>query len=307
MTALYLAPMEEVTGYLFRRVLWEQFGGVNRFFTPFLSPIQGSTFKTRQGKEINPENNAGMPVVPQILTNDAAGFLHMTELMADLGYREVNLNLGCPSGTVVRKGRGSGFLRNPEGLERFFSDVFSGNPKLPISVKTRLGFSDAAEWPALLDIYNRYPISELIVHARVQKDLYGNVPNWKMTDYTVRNSKAPVCYNGDVCTKEDYDRVAESFPDLKAVMIGRGAVANPGIFRELTDGRAMTVAEQREFHDRLYEAYVRELGAHNTLFKMKELWGFMGSRFPEADRERKEIRKAETTEAYLAAAYRLLR
>ena len=307
MAQLYLAPMEEVTGYLFRQTLQSAFGGVDTYFTPFLSPVTGCAFKTRQGRELDPSHNAGMNTVPQVLTNDADAAVTMFQLLADLGYREVNLNFGCPSGTVVKKGRGSGFLRDPEGMERFFDRLFSHELPMPVSVKTRLGYADAqAEWPRILEIYNKYPITELIVHARVREDWYGGKPDMDAFAYAYENTKLPLCYNGDITSAEGCAKILERFPDLKAVMIGRGAVANPGIFREIATGEVMTDAELRAFHDALYRAYVGLWGVKDTLFKMKEVWGYLGDRYPDAERAKKHIRKCRSEAEYLVAAAELL-
>jgi tRNA-dihydrouridine synthase len=307
MTQWYLAPMEEVTGYLFRQILQKHFGGVDKFFTPFLSPVTGCAFKTRQGREVDPSHNAGLPVVPQVLTDDPDAAVAMFRLLADLGYTEVNLNFGCPSGTVVKKNRGSGFLRDTGVMERFFDRMFASELPMPVSVKTRLGFADAAEeWPKILDIYNRYPISELIVHARVREQWYEGTPDLEAFAYAYENSRIPLCYNGDVRSAKEARRLTERFPDLKAVMIGRGAVTDPGIFRELAGGAPMSAKELREFHDDLYAAYVALWGSKDTLFKMKEVWGYLGDRFPDAAKSKKRIHKCRTSEEYLAAVSELL-
>ena len=306
MTQRYLAPMEEVTGYLFRQILNRHFGGVDRYFTPFLSPVTGCAFKTRQGRELDPKHNEGLPVVPQILTDDPDAAAEMIRFLAMIGYTEANLNFGCPSGTVVKKNRGSGFLRDTEAMERFFERLFSQELPMPVSVKTRLGFADAAEWPAILAVYNRFPLSELIVHARVREEWYGGTPNREAFAYAYENSKAPLVYNGDITSAAQFRELTEEFPNLKAVMIGRGAVADPGIFREIATGVPMSPAELREFHDDLYRSYVNLWGVKDTLFKMKEVWGYLGDRFPDADRAKKHIHKCRNEAEYLAAVRDLL-
>jgi len=302
----YLAPMEEVTGYLFRQMIHKHFGGVNRYFTPFLSPLTGCTFKTRQGRELDPSHNAGLPVVPQVLTDDPDAAAAMIELIAGLGYAEVNLNFGCPSGTVVKKNRGSGFLRDTARMRDFFDRLFGRDLPVPVSVKTRIGYADPSEWPAILEVYNRYPLSELIVHPRVREDGYGGVPNREAFAYAYENCRLPLCYNGDITSAEEYRRVTDEWPELRAVMIGRGAVRDPGIFREIGTGVPATRTELRAFHDDLYRGYCDILGPKDTLFKMKEVWGYLGERFPDGERARKQIRKCRSEEEYLAAVGELL-
>ena len=161
------APLDGITRAVYRRVWHKYFGGVDRYFIPFFSPTDQHILTNRDRREIGPENNAGRPAVPQVMTCRAEDFLWAAELVADMGYSEVNLNLGCPSGTVTAKGKGSGFLAKPEELDRFFDQVFS-RVTLPVSVKTRLGIADPAEFEPLMDIYDRYPITCLTIHPRVQ-------------------------------------------------------------------------------------------------------------------------------------------
>lgn len=166
---LSLAPMEGITGHVFRRVHAECFGALDCYYTPFLPPPRvGNRFGGKAFKEVDPANNQGLNVVPQLMSKNADEFVWAARVLADMGYREVNLNLGCPSGTVVAKGKGSGFLRNLDELEVFLSDVCERSP-LPVSVKTRLGLEDDGEYERVLDLYCRMPLAELIVHPRVQR------------------------------------------------------------------------------------------------------------------------------------------
>lgn len=168
----YMAPMEGITGYVFRNAYQKNFGGIDRYFTPFI------TNKKMNYKELNdiaPEHNRGMQVIPQILTNRADDFCEIARELEQYGYGIVNLNLGCPSGTVAAKKRGAGFLTEPDALDRFLEEIFTDCP-LQISIKTRIGIEEDAEWKQLLTIYNRYPLEELIVHPRVLKDFYRNTP-----------------------------------------------------------------------------------------------------------------------------------
>lgn len=170
-----LAPMEGLTTIYYRRALARWFGGVDRYFTPFLTPTQDHRFTKRELREVLLEHNGGLPTVPQLLTRNAEDFLWAAGELAAMGYREVNLNLGCPSGTVVAKGKGSGFLAHPAELDAFLEEIFSKAP-CAISVKTRIGLKDPEEFPVLLAIYRKYPLAELIVHPRVRTDMYKNTP-----------------------------------------------------------------------------------------------------------------------------------
>ena len=196
----YLAPMEGLTGFVFRNAYQKHFGNIDTYFTPF---INNKKMNYKEIKDILPEHNEGMHVVPQILTNRAEDFLAIAKELGNYGYESVNLNLGCPSGTVVAKHRGAGFLAVPEELDHFLEEIFAECP-LRISVKTRVGVNDAGEWEHLLSIYEKYPMEELIIHPRVQKDFYNNTPDMEAFLYAVENSRHTLCYNGDICSVEDY-------------------------------------------------------------------------------------------------------
>lgn len=304
----YLAPMESVTGYVYRNAYHAMFGDMDKYVTPFIAPSKKKLLKTRERKDVAPEHNQGMYVVPQILTNDAEQFLTTCNMLAELGYQEVNLNLGCPMATVVSKKKGSGFLEDPERLDRFFDAVFEGISRLPeersckVSVKTRIGVEFPEEFADILRVYNRYPISEVIIHPRLQKDFYNNHPNLGVFAEALKECVHPVCYNGDIFTVEDYHVFREKFPQVDRIMLGRGVIANPGLVREIRTGQSVTTAELKEYHDRLYAGYREEMDCErDALFKMKEVWFYLGKMFPEAERELKKVKKADRPEEYLAA------
>lgn len=312
MTQFYLAPMEEVTGYVYRNVYHAMFGDMDRYFTPFIAPTKKKILKTRERKEVAPENNQGMNVVPQILTNDTEQFLDTCNMLIGLGYHEVNLNLGCPAATVVSKKKGSGFLDDIGRLDQFFETVFEEIAALPeerkcrVSVKTRIGMEFPEEFEDIMEVYNRYPFSEIIIHPRLQKDYYQNHPNLDVFGEALKQSAHPVCYNGDIFTKEDYDTFCGRFPTVERVMLGRGVVTNPGLVREIRTGQTITTTELEEYHDRLYAGYREAMGSEkDALFKMKEVWSYLGKMFPELERELKKVRKANRPEEYQEAVRRV--
>ena len=312
MTQFYLAPMEEVTGYVYRNVYHAMFGDMDRYFTPFIAPTKKKILKTRERKEVAPENNQGMNVVPQILTNDTEQFLDTCNMLIGLGYHEVNLNLGCPAATVVSKKKGSGFLDDIGRLDQFFETVFEEVAALPeerkcrVSVKTRIGMEFPEEFEDIMEVYNRYPFSEIIIHPRLQKDYYQNHPNLDVFGEALKQSAHPVCYNGDIFTKEDYDTFCGRFPTVERVMLGRGVVTNPGLVREIRTGQTITTTELEEYHDRLYAGYREAMGSEkDALFKMKEVWSYLGKMFPESERELKKVRKANRPEEYQEAVRRV--
>ena len=308
----YLAPMEEVTGYVYRNVYHTMFGDMDKYFTPFIAPTKKKILKTRERKEVAPEHNQGMYVVPQILTNDAEQFLDTCNMLTELGYHEVNLNLGCPAATVVSKRKGSGFLDEPGKLDQFFETIFEEMSGLPeekrfcISVKTRIGMEFPEEFEDILKVYNRYPFSEIIIHPRLQKDYYNNHPNLEVFAEALEQCVHPVCYNGDIFTKEDYETLHRRFPTVKRIMLGRGAVANPGLLREIQTAQPITAEELKEYHDRLYAGYREALNSEkDALFKMKEVWFYLGKMFPEAEKALKKVKKANKPEEYQEAVRRV--
>ena len=289
----------------------------------------------KEMRDVLPENNAGVPVVPQILTNGAGDFLLASKKISEMGYREINLNLGCPSGTVTAKKKGSGFLLYPDDLDRFFDEVFSDaavrNGEVLVSVKTRIGKNEVEEWPELMQVYNRYPIHELTVHPRIQKEFYKGTPHLDVFADILKESRNPVVYNGDLCTVEKGKEFREKFPTVGTVMIGRGLIRTPAlaemILKEVreactdslengvrifeADGQLQTQGNRNkgdilpricEFHDALFEHYRETMsGDRNLLFRMKDLWSYMLAEVPDSEKLAKKIRKSQHVPEYLAA------
>ena len=295
---LYLAPLEGITGWIYRSAVYECFGGFDKYFVPFIRPNQMGHFSAREKKDILPAHNAGMRTVPQILTNQAEDFLRTAAKLKEYGYEEVNLNLGCPSKTVVTKRRGAGFLAEPERLEAFLDEIFGKCP-IRISVKTRLGMEEPGEFTRLLKIYNKYPMEELIIHPRVQKDFYKNTPRLEMFETALEESRNPLCYNGDINSVSDADRLQERFPQTDAIMMGRGVLADPSLARQIKGGRRADKEELRRFHDLLYSGYCEEMSGDRTiLYKMKELWFYLADIFADSKKYAKKIKKAEKCAVY---------
>lgn len=296
-THFYLAPLEGITTFIYRNIFHEMFGGMDKYFTPFIAPSSNHNFKGRAKRDALPENNRNIPLVPQILTNHADDFLYTAGCLQAYGYTEINLNLGCPSGTVVSKGRGAGFLAYPEELECFLDEIFK-KTDADISIKTRLGKEKPEDFFEIIKIYNKYPISELTIHPRVQKDFYKNKPNWDMFERALEISKNPVCYNGDINTCEDYERFRERFPTVNHIMIGRGIIANPGLVRQIQTGKVLSEMERIVFLQRLCDAYNDIMPGEPTLFKMKEIWSYMCRNHPGGMKLWKRIKKTKKLSEY---------
>ncbi|MCI7733848.1 MAG: tRNA-dihydrouridine synthase family protein [Dysosmobacter sp.] len=292
------APLDGITKVVFRRVWAAHFGGADRYFIPFFSPTDQHILTDRDRREIDPANNGGLPLVPQVMTCRAKDFLWAAEVVADMGYTEVNLNLGCPSGTVTAKGKGAGFLAKPEELDRFFDQVFS-KVRMPVSVKTRLGIQEPEEFARLLEIYNRYPIACLTIHARVQKEKYRGPVHLDAFAQALAESRNPVCYNGDLRTAAEVEALSKRFPSVEAVMIGRGAVADPALLRKLRGGPAATKEELQAFTQDLYRAYQAFYGQVGTAAqRMREVWFYLIHLFENADRLNKKLRRFKNPGEY---------
>ena len=322
----YFAPLEGITGYRFRQAHHRFFPGMDAYYTPFVVATYTKKLKSREKLDILPENNAGVPTVPQILTNQADEFLHCAQAFADWGYSEVNINLGCPVGTVTAKGKGSGMLRTPEIMDRFLDAIYNGAERisvcsadgrlaaLKVSVKTRLGWEKPEEFAQLLAVYERYPLSELIIHARTRQELYRGKPELdafreaysrQEASALPGSSKHPpltLCYNGDIRTSDDIRFLEQEFPGLSRVMIGRGLLSDPALVTRIVTGQVPDARHLRAFHDELYASYDEQF--HNDRIRincMKEVWSFLGESFCDNGRYVKGIHKAKKRIEYEAA------
>ncbi|MBE5926592.1 MAG: tRNA-dihydrouridine synthase family protein [Lachnospiraceae bacterium] len=295
----YFAPLEGLTTYIYRNLHDRYYPGIDKYFTPFIVPAAKRNFRTRELDEILPEHNEGLNVVPQILTNNAEGFLKLATELKKMGYKEVNLNLGCPSGTVVSSGKGSGFLAEPGKLDEFLYEIFS-KCEIDITIKTRIGKMDREEFPEILEIYNKYSMSELIIHPRVREQFYQGMPDMDSFEYAVDNSINKLCYNGDIVDKNTYNTFVKKYPDMDRIMIGRGLISNPGLVNQIKSNKDIDYEKLREFHSELLSIYKEHLfGDINVLNKLKEVWFYMIDLFPECEKQYKKIKKSKHIEEYI--------
>lgn len=304
------APMEGITDDLFRRLHHQYFPGVDRYYTPFLSPgLSGHVLSKKEIFQVLPENNPDITLIPQLLTRQAEAFLGAAQILADLGYREVNLNLGCPSGTVTAKGKGSGFLslQLREELETFLQEIFSRCP-IGISIKTRLGKSDPEDFRVLLELYNQFPLTELIVHPRVQQDFYRKPARMEWFRYAQEHSRAPVVLSGGIATKGDLDRLLTQDDPPEAVMLGRGLVADPALVRKCQGLPGADRATLENFCGEFFDLTAARLGnPRGTMFRMKELWAYFILLFDDREKYQKQLRKTTSLTEYQAVVARIFR
>lgn len=303
---LYFAPMEGITGYVFRNAHEKYFASVKQYYSPFISPTQHKCMNHREKNDVLPTHNTKVSLIPQVLTNQAKQFLDTAVALENMGYGEININLGCPSATVATKGKGAGFLDRKDALHAFLEEIFAKCP-IDISLKTRLGMYQPEEVWELLTIFQEYPVKEWILHTRVREDFYNGKANVELFGALAEKCKIPLCYNGDIATVEDYCILQEKFPNLQAVMLGRGLLANPSLARQIAGGSPITAGEFRKFQKEICMGYTEIMsGERNTLFKMKELWSYWEKLFFGREKEIKQVKKASSVPAYLEAVERVL-
>lgn len=299
----YLAPMEGLTGYIYRNAYHHHFMPMDKYFAPFIVATSNRKMNHREWSDLLPEHNQEITLIPQILTNKTEDFLNTASRLWEMGYQEINLNLGCPSKTVVTKGKGSGFLDKTIELERFLDQIFS-RLEGKLSIKTRIGRFEADEFERILEIFNRFPLEELIIHPRVQTDYYNNQPDMEAFRLGYQNSKTKVCYNGDVFSLERADEIFAQFPNLDSMMLGRGMIRNPdlrNLLEERENGQQNQERAQRweSFHNEIFDGYEQAFdGDRPVLFKMKEIWHEWGNSFESQGRLLKKIKKCNTKEEY---------
>ena len=301
---IYFAPLEGITTYIFRNAYNGIYGHIDKYFAPFITPSEKCPMAPRERKDIIPENNSGINLVPQILTNRSAHFIEASKELRAMGYNEVNLNLGCPSGTVCAKRMGAGFLPETSALQSFLDDIFSfaESADLKISIKTRIGYADPEEFYKLLDIFNAFPVSELIVHPRIRSDFYKGEPRKEYFAYALEHSNCPVIYNGNIFTCDDIDGSSDT------IMLGRGLISDPSLADKLKGLATKTdVAKFKKLHDTVYQRYKKILSPDiNVLYKMRELWTYWQSLFEGKEREIKHLMKAKKCAEYEEFANQIL-
>jgi len=292
----YFAPLEGITDGIYRRLHHEHFGGVSKYFIPFISPTTQLSFTNRELKSVSRQLDAHFNCVPQVLTKDADSFVRTSMMLAELGYTEVNLNLGCPSGTVTGKGKGSAMLKEPEHLKAFFDEIFASCP-ISVSVKTRIGFEDASKWEELCAVFSSYPFSEVIIHPRTRREFYKGEVHRDAFERFYRAEPTKAVFNGDLFCPDDISGIAADFPESRAVMLGRGLVAAPYLA-----GGSFDRTKVKRFHDALFEAYMNDRPVNAVLGHMSEIMFYMSACFEGSKKCLKAMQKSRKAQDYMDAA-----
>lgn len=302
---IYFAPLQESTDYIYRSAHAKFFGGVDKYFTPYIARQNNGTVKTSHLRDIKSENNQGYPLVPQILAGNSTDFIFLTRLLQDNGYNEVNWNLGCPYPMVTNKMLGAGLLPFPERIKTILEETL---PQIDckISVKMRTGLQSHDEIFQIIDVLNEFPLSEIILHPRYGKQLYRGEPKEAVFAEVQKTLKHPLLYNGDIESPENLHRLNLLFGDITTWMIGRGILKNPFLPLLLKNGCTPGIEERavimRNFHNEIFLKYSNFLnGSSHILMRMEKFWSYFSFAFPDAHKTFKRIKKASNLVKYEAA------
>lgn len=305
---LYMAPMQGLTEAPFRNLFDRHFGGIDAYYAPFMRWEHG-TVRKKDLRELNPQNNTVSGLVPQLIAGTAEEAGCILPYILDMGYKEIDINLGCAFPVLAKKKKGSGILPFPDRLEALLR-IVEQYPEVDFSVKMRLGYEDDHEWKALLPLINACRLVRVVMHARIGKQQYKGECNREAFREFLEGCIHPVVYNGDVKTLDDIQTLHQDFPSLQGVMIGRGVLETPWLSSAYRDGVEWTqekyMTHLRNMHKDLFDHYEQQLegGEKQLLTKMKAFWEYM---LPEADRKlHKKIHKAQKIVDYTHAVYQIL-
>jgi len=300
---LYIAPVRGITDMIYRNAFAKCFDGIDVAMTPFLTVVKGNQLKKLQLDELRPEKNS-LPIIPQIIGKSADNFLTLSNTLHGIGIEEINWNLGCPHPTMTKKKQGSGLLPHSDLIEAFLDKVCS-KIKTKLSVKVRLGLENSDELERLIPIFNQFPIVEMTVHPRLGTQMYKGEVNLDGFETALALSKIPVVYNGDIYTKEDFERISKRFPQVESFMLGCGLFANPFLAEEIKGSNDYSMEERfgklKAFHNELLESYkVRLSGDAHLIRKMCEHWHYLADSLPNGKQFYKKLKKVKSLDAYEA-------
>jgi tRNA-dihydrouridine synthase B len=296
----YLAPLRGVTDNIYRNAFERHFGRFDFLLTPFIPTLKGFSINPSHIKDINPDYNDTARVIPQIIGNVPSDIITLANHIHSIGYKTVNLNLGCPHPQITRKKRGSGLLPYPELLFSILDETLS-HIKCSLSVKLRLGLESADEFEKIIAVLNQFPLHEVIVHPRTGKQMYeGNVDLMSFEKYYAQIIP-PVCYNGDIWSSDIFNQYKNRFQSIDRWMLGRGVLQNPFLLMKLKGDKSqkMDCAILKAFHDEIYSKSAEILcGPSHLLGKMKEFWGYIALCFNDSKHILKKIQKNSTIVGY---------
>jgi tRNA-dihydrouridine synthase B len=301
MRHLILAPLRGFTDAVFRNVFQRHFQGLTEAVAPFVTSTKGRRVNPSHLRDLVPSDNSGVPVIPQILSNDTGAFIRLAKTLVDEGYGEINWNLGCPFPMVAKKKRGAGLLPYPDLIDRFLERICSVSA-IRLSVKTRLGRFSAAEMKHLIPVFNRYPLARVIIHPRTGVQMYTGSVDLDAFAESQAGIDHPVVYNGDIVSPDTFRLLEERFPDVSGWMLGRGLIAKPFLAEMIQGGTSSIpgrIARFRSFHDDLVDGYGDALcGPAHVMDRMKGFWRYFADGFVDGQLILKRVRKAGSLERY---------
>jgi tRNA-dihydrouridine synthase len=298
-----MAPMRGITTMHYRKAFVHHFGGMDCEMAPFIPTVSAEKINPKLLKDVLPENNSGLPLIPQVIGNNADDFVQMNMALHDLGYDEVNWNMGCPFKPIRNKRRGAGLIPLPDTVDAILDQVCERSP-CRISVKVRLGVDDKSELMNLIPVLNKYPLSEVIIHPRTAVQMYEGTVDLDAFADAYNALKPPVCYNGDIYDLAFYQKVQNRFPEIDRYMLGRGLLANPFLCEVIKNGNPATenaIERIAAFHDDVVSSYEAVLHGDNpVLGKMKEFWTYQATYLSNGHKMFKKLKKTTTLASYKA-------
>ncbi len=301
-TTLLSSPLQGFTDFRFRNAQNKFFGGIDTFYAPYIRLNGKLIIKSSYERDLLPENNSSLECIPQIITNNAEEFLFVAKYVQELGYKELNWNLGCPYPMVTKCGMGSGLISDSEKIRQILDKVHSESDII-VSMKMRLGYDTTTEILDVLPILDTFPIKNIAIHARIGKQLYKGGVHLEAFQKCVDNAKHKLYYNGDITTVAKYKEMQERFPTINHFMIGRGLISDPFLPSMIKNNTAEHPKNKlqvfEEFHNTLYEGYSQSLsGSTHILIKMHHLWEYFAATFSNPHKVEKNIRKAKSIKNY---------
>ncbi len=301
MTTLSLAPFQGITDSVYRNLYKKYFSGIDKFYTPFFTGIHKENSRSLRGEEIDVNFNDVNTLTPQILGNDADEIVRFANQCQAMGYKEINLNMGCPFPRVANKVRGCGLMAEPQKVREIFDKVFN-NIEIKFSLKCRLGYYKDTEIDDLIACFNDYPFSEIIIHPRIGKQLYTGTADVERFAEIAPSIKRPLVYNGDIFSVDDFKRISEKLPSVSMFMLGRGLLTNPFLADEIK-GKSFDYEERKKiFHHFVVSLYLERLrhagGSPKIIGCMKELWSYMMNSFEDPQNIWRKVKKINNLDIY---------
>ena len=303
---IHFAPLQGYTDDAYRRIHHQLIGGICTYYTPFVRMEAGGV-RSKDMRDIRPEFNEGVPVVPQIIAKSMKEFEYLVGIVEEKGYIRIDLNLGCPFPMQAKHGRGSGLLAHTDIVADMAQSIAS-KKHLQFSVKMRLGWEDADEWRPVLDILNETPLQQITLHPRIGTQQYKGALDMQAFEACYQACKHPLVYNGDITSVADIHRIEQAYPQLAGIMIGRGLLARPSLAIEYASGKEQTWEERRatllEMHSQLQAHYEPILNSEAQLHnKLRTFWEYMENEL--GRKPYKKIMKSGNLRNYLKAVREL--